>query len=377
MKILENYNKEHGTKYDLYTSGLEITTTINAELQRFAEEAAREHMKSLQNTFYQHWKNREPWDNEPAILQKAIRESQVYKRLKEEGFDEKHIQSIMNEKKTMDIYSAYQGEIEVKMSSIDSIKHYLKILQPALVAVDPRTGQVKAWVGGIDFKYFQYDQVLAARQVGSVFKPVVYSAAIEQGANLDAYYANEQKTYPEYDNWSPRNSDNQYGGYYTLKGALCKSINTIAVELLLQTGIETVIEHAHRLGITGNLPDTVKQVSVHKQAVSGLQQDVLLSHLIIQNPGLCFGNFKIRVPVQRSFPAGQFGKFVFKKGDRKKPPFTGNLLAHVLVYDDRHKNLLSFGKTASVSSSAMGLTAIVYNALPNHFWSVCSREEDA
>lgn len=255
MKILENYNKEHGTKYDLYTSGLEITTTINAELQRFAEEAAREHMKSLQNTFYQHWKNREPWDNEPAILQKAIRESQVYKHLKEEGFDEKHIQSIMNEKKTMDIYSAYQGEIEVKMSSIDSIKHYLKILQPALVAVDPRTGQVKAWVGGIDFKYFQYDQVLAARQVGSVFKPVVYSAAIEQGANLDAYYANEQKTYPEYDNWSPRNSDNQYGGYYTLKGALCKSINTIAVELLLQTGIETVIEHAHRLGITGNLPE--------------------------------------------------------------------------------------------------------------------------
>lgn len=255
MNILAAYNKEHGTKYDLYTSGLEITTTLNAEMQRFAEEATREYMKSLQDVFYQHWKNREPWDNDPSILQTAIQESETYRKLQEQGLSDKEIRSIMSEKKKMDIYSAYQGEIETQMSSIDSIKHYLKILQPALLAVDPRTGRVKAWVGGINFKYFQYDQVLAARQVGSVFKPVVYSAAIEKGARLDAYYPNEQKTYPEYDNWSPRNSDNQYGGYYTLKGALCKSINTIAVEVLLQTGIEKVVEHAHRLGIPQELPE--------------------------------------------------------------------------------------------------------------------------
>lgn len=160
----------------------------------------------------------------------------------------------MNQKKPMVIYSAYQGETKVEMSSIDSLKHYLKILHPGLIAVEPHTGKVKAWVGGLDYKYFQYDQIEAPRQVGSVFKPVVYSAAIHYGARLDAYYKNEQKTYKEYDNWTPRNSDNDYTGYYTLKGALSKSINTIAVEVLLQTGIENTLVHAHNLGIHSELP---------------------------------------------------------------------------------------------------------------------------
>ena len=106
----------------------------------------------------------------------------------------------------------------------------------------------------MDYKFFQYDQVIAPRQVGSVFKPVVYSAAIHNGARLDAYYSNEQRTYPEYDNWTPRNADNNYEGYYTLKGALSKSINTIAVEVLQQTGIDVVINHARSLGITTALP---------------------------------------------------------------------------------------------------------------------------
>lgn len=152
------------------------------------------------------------------------------------------------------VYSPEEGEMRVDYSSIDSIKHYLKILHPAMIAVEPQSGKVKAWVGDLNYKYFQYDQVEAPRQVGSVFKPVVYSAAIHQGTRLDAYYKNEQKTYPEYDDWSPRNSDNNYEGYYTLKGALSKSINTIAVEVLLQTGIDTVIDHARRLGITSELP---------------------------------------------------------------------------------------------------------------------------
>ena len=123
-----------------------------------------------------------------------------------------------------------------------------------MIAVEPQSGKIKVWIGGLDFKYFQYDQVMAPRQVGSVFKPVVYSAAIEHGARVDAYYNNEQKSYPEYDNWTPRNSNNQYGGYYTLKGALSQSVNTIAVQVLLQTGIDATIEHARRLGIQSELP---------------------------------------------------------------------------------------------------------------------------
>lgn len=223
-------------------------------MQRYAEKAMQQHMKSLQHAFYTHLGKQEPWDKEKNLLDNAIRESEVYKNLKRQGLGEKAILAAMNEKKPMTIYSTYQGETEMQMSSIDSIKHYLKILQPGMIAVEPQSGKIKVWIGGLDFKYFQYDQVLAPRQVGSVFKPVVYSAAIEHGARVDAYYNNEQKSYPEYDNWTPRNSNNQYGGYYTLKGALSQSINTIAVQVLLQTGIDATIEHAHRLGIQSDLP---------------------------------------------------------------------------------------------------------------------------
>lgn len=253
-KRIDAYNSEYGTIYNLYKDGLIITTTLDAEMQRYAEEAVGVHMKKLQHSFYTHLGKREPWDNQPEILTNAIKNSTVYKRLKHQALSEKEIMKAMNEKKSMLVYSVYQGETAVNYSSIDSIKHYLKILQPGMIAVDPQTGKVKAWVGGPNFKYFQYDQVDAPRQVGSVFKPVVYSAAISHGARLDAYYKNEQKSYPEYDNWTPRNSNNQYDGYYTLKGALSKSINTIAVDVLLQTGIDTVISQAHQLGIRSELP---------------------------------------------------------------------------------------------------------------------------
>lgn len=279
-RIIEEYNKEYGTSYNLYQDGLILTTTLDAEMQQYAEEAVAVHMKKLQDSYYTHLGKKEPWDKKPEILTNAIRNSPIYKRLKNQGVSEKEILKIMNEKKAMLVYSPYQGEARVEYSSIDSIKHYLKIFQPAMIAVDPQTGKIKAWVGGLDYKYFQYDQVTAPRQVGSVFKPVVYSAAINRGARLDAYYLNEQKTYPEYDNWTPRNSDNNYEGYYTLKGALSKSINTIAVEVLMQTGIDTVITHARRLGITSDLPP-------YPSMALGVA-NIPLQEMI--NPFMCFAN---------------------------------------------------------------------------------------
>lgn len=254
VRIIDEYNSVYGTDYNLYKDGLILTTTIDAEMQRYAEDAIEKHMKTLQNSFYTHLGKKEPWQNNPQLLTNAIKNSTEYLRLKKQGLDEKEVMRRMNEKRPMMVYSAYQGEARMEMSTIDSIKHYLKILHPGMIAVEPATGKIKAWVGGLDFKYFQYDQVTAPRQVGSVFKPVVYSAAIHHGARLDAYYRNEQKSYPEYGDWSPRNSDNNYEGFYTLKGALSKSINTIAVDVLLQTGIDTVISHARQLGIMSDLP---------------------------------------------------------------------------------------------------------------------------
>lgn len=254
VKIVDEYNAVYGTSYNLYKDGLILTSTLDAEMQRYAEESIQLHMKKLQDSYYKQLGKKEPWDKHPEILTKAIKSSKAYQRLKHQGLSEAEIMKAMNTKKAMLVYNPYQGEARVEYSSIDSIKHYLKILQPGMIAVEPQTGKVKVWVGGMDFKYFQYDQVEAARQVGSVFKPVVYSAAIHRGARIDAYYENKQTTYPEYDNWTPRNADNKYEGFYTLKGALSQSINTIAVEVLLQTGIDSVIAQARRMGITAELP---------------------------------------------------------------------------------------------------------------------------
>lgn len=254
VKIIDTYNASHLTDYNLYKDGLILTTTIDAEMQHYAEEAVEKHMKKLQEQFYTHWGEKDPWQNHPQVLEQAIRNSPAYLSLQSQGLSDKEIRIAMNRKKPMMIYSPFQGETRMEMSSIDSIKHYLKLLHPGMIAIEPLTGKIKVWVGGLDYKYFQYDQVTASRQVGSIFKPIVYSAAIHNGARLDAYYKNEQKTYEEYDNWSPRNSNNDYTGYYTLKGALSQSVNTIAVEVLLQTGIEKVLLHARNLGITSELP---------------------------------------------------------------------------------------------------------------------------
>lgn len=279
-EIIAEYNATHGTAYNLYKDRLLLTTTINADMQRYAERAVKEHMKKLQHEFYKHWENRDPWYNKPQVLEQAIQNSPVYLRLKEQGYGEQQITEMMNRKKPMMVYSAYQGEASVEMSSIDSLKHYLKILHPGMIAVEPHSGKIRVWVGDLDYKYFQYDQVEAPRQVGSVFKPVVYSAAIHNGARLDAYYKNEQKTYKEYDDWTPRNSDRDYTGYYTLKGALSKSINTIAVEVLLQTGIEKTIVHARNLGIKSDLPQ-------YPSLALG-SADIPLSEMIL--PYICFAN---------------------------------------------------------------------------------------
>lgn len=305
VRILEAYNALYGTDYNLYKDGLILTTTIDAEMQRYAEEAVAAHMKQLQDSYYRHLGGKEPWDQKPAILENAVTGSTVYKRLRYEGHSEEEIREIMEKKKPMLVYSPYQGEARVEYSSIDSLKHYLKILHPAMLAIEPHTGKVKVWIGDLDYKYFQYDQVEASRQVGSVFKPVVYSAAVSHGASPDVYYPNEQKTYAEYNNWTPRNSDNRYEGYYTLKGALSHSINTIAVEVLLRTGIDTVIRHASRLGIHSGLPP-------YPSLALGVA-DIPLEEMI--RPFLCFANNGKRTePYYLAEIKTRDGKIIYKAG---------------------------------------------------------------
>jgi penicillin-binding protein 1A len=138
---------------------------------------------------------------------------------------------------------------------MDSVKYYLKILNSGFMAMDPFTGELKAYIGGNDFRFFQYDHTVSRRQVGSTFKPVVYLAALEAGIPPDTYFPNEKKVYEDYNNWSPENSHDDYSGYYTMEGALAKSINTIAVDVLIQTGISNVVDLAQKMGIKSELPE--------------------------------------------------------------------------------------------------------------------------
>ena len=255
-EILEDYTKPDGTPYNLYTDGLRIYTTLDARLQRYAEEAVQEHMAWLQEAFNKEWKKGQPWGRN-SLLERAVEQSERYQLLKQKGVPQEEIEAIFATPLPMTVFSWNGGEEEREMSPLDSIKYYLTILNTGFLAMDPSTGQVKAWVGGIDHKYFKYDHVIQSRrQVGSTFKPIVYATALQSGMLPCEYTYNRQVTYAQYENWAPRNSDGVYGGVYSMEGALAKSINSVTVEILMRTGIDSVRQLAEAMGIDGYIPKT-------------------------------------------------------------------------------------------------------------------------
>jgi len=250
-KILsENY----GDEYDLYSDGLRIYTTIDARLQKYAEEAVTIQLKKLQAEFDKHWKGRAPWEKHPNVYLNAVRQSHRYQVMKKSGRKDEEIFKKMEKKVPMRIFT-HNGEKKVTMSPVDSVKHYLRQLNTGFLALDPANGHVLAWVGGIDHKSFQYDHVTSQRSVGSTFKPIVYAAALMNGMEPCDFISNEQRTYDDYDDWSPTNSNGNHEGYYTLKGGLANSMNTISAEVIMRTGIDEVIELAEEMGIDGDIPE--------------------------------------------------------------------------------------------------------------------------
>jgi penicillin-binding protein 1A len=241
LKWCKEHKKENGENYNLYTDGLIVTTTLEYNLQFYAQQSVKDYMKNLQNVFDNHWKGKDIFKENPAVLKSALNN----KENKGKNFDEKIRTSLFT----------WDGLRDTTITRLDSIKHYLKFLNAGFIAVEPKTGALKAWVGGIDFRFYKFDHVTAPRQTGSVFKPIVYLSALEAGIAPNKYYPNVQKTYVEYDNWSPRNSHDEYGGYYSMKGALSKSLNTVSVEVLLDAGISNTIELSKQLGISADLPE--------------------------------------------------------------------------------------------------------------------------
>ena len=243
-----NHTNENGDPYNLYTDGLKITTTLDYNLQLYAQQSVKEYMKDLQKVFDNHWKNRDIFRENPDIIKSAIQN----KNHSGDSYSEELKK--YNEKTHASLFS-WDGVEHVEVTRLDSLKHYLKMLNAGFIAIDPKTATLKAWVGGIDYRFFQYDHVKAPRQTGSTFKPFVYLAALEEGISPATYYPNQYKVYEEYNDWAPRNSHDDYEGYYSMKGALAQSINTVSVEVLLEAGIDETIDIAHDLGISADLPE--------------------------------------------------------------------------------------------------------------------------
>ena len=254
-QVLDTIKNKDGDKYNIYRDGLIVHTTLDYKLQSIAEAAMKEHMAVLQKTHEDSYGSRAPWLTNDAILKDAIHRSKAYQNLKEDGFSEEGIMQELQKKKQMELFE-YDGTVTRQASTIDSIKHYLKFLNAGLLSIDPKDGAVKAWVGGVDFRYFQYDHVSQSkRQVGSTFKPIVYTTAIDKGIAPCTYYSGRAVTYK--DGWKPTNASTEEEDEdmnYSMKYALSHSMNTIAVKVLLDAGIPNVIEKAHKMGISSELP---------------------------------------------------------------------------------------------------------------------------
>ncbi len=281
LEWLESENKSKGTEYNLFTDGLKIYTSINYQMQVYAEEAVAEHMAALQNEFRRHWNKQDIWNENSATLNKLVKQSTRYKALKSKGASESEIETVFNKPLKMEIYSA-SGVKEVMMSPLDSIKYYNAFLQTGFLVVDPFSGNVLAWVGGVDYNYFQYDHVLSKRQVGSIFKPIVYATALEEGIDPCEYISNEKVVYTEYEDWSPSNADDNYEGYYSMQGGLTHSVNTIAVKLIMEVGVDRVIRFAEKSGIKSEIP---KEPSIALGSVEASLYEMLNVYTCFANGG--------------------------------------------------------------------------------------------
>ena len=250
--ILKDYKKEDGSDYNLYTDGLVIHTTIDSRMQKYAEHAVQTHMKSLQKSFDNHWKGKKPWGDD-AVIAKEMKKSKRYIRMVEKGYSEKEIKTAFDKKERMTVFT-WEGEKTKEMSPLDSIKYYYCMLNAGFLAMEPSSGDIKAWVGGTNSKYFQYDHVKAKRQVGSTFKPIVYASALQDGYLPCDYFDNRLVTYTDYEDWQPQNSDGKYGGQFSMGGALSNSVNSVAVDLIMRTGVEEVVALANDMGISSAIP---------------------------------------------------------------------------------------------------------------------------
>ena len=241
-----------GNPYNLYTDGLRIYTTLDSRLQAYAEEAMKKQMKTLQMKFASQLNRQQI--NEAAT--RKLHQLPQYRALKETGLSEEEIMRALKKPVKTRIYT-WEGIKEVNMSFYDSVKHHMQFLQAGILAMEPGSGDIRVWVGGIDHRFFQYDHVRPGtrRQVGSTLKPILYAAALEKGIGPCSYISARKTEYTNVDAWTPANTDQEtYDRKYSMEGGLSGSVNTVSVKLLEKTGIKHAISIARKMGIRSELP---------------------------------------------------------------------------------------------------------------------------
>tara|TARA_B100000676_G_scaffold35006_1_gene33004 strand:+ start:23601 stop:25892 length:2292 start_codon:yes stop_codon:yes gene_type:complete len=250
--------------YDLFSDGLKIYTTINSQMQAHAEKAVSDQMSRLQKIFDDHWDGKNPWIDEKGFeikdfLKNSIKRTRYYKSLmKNNDNDSLLVFSLLNKKKKMKVFS-WEGEVDTLFSTMDSLKYYKNFLQAGFISIEPKTGYIRSWVGGINHKFFKYDHVKQGRrQPGSTIKPIVYAAAIDNGYSpcypvVDAPVVFELPGQdPPY--WRPDNHNGKWSGEtMTLRRAMAKSVNSITAFITKKVSPSTVVDYAKKLGIQSKL----------------------------------------------------------------------------------------------------------------------------
>ena len=254
--------------YAYYTEGLKIHTTLDSRMQHYAEEAAIKQMKQVQKTFNQHWGNVNPWQDEhhieiPNFIEDLAKKTPYYKWLSQKyDGNQDSINYYLNLPHRVKLFDYDEGSIEREMSTMDSIRYMEHFMHCGFVAVEPQTGHIKAWVGDIDFKTWKYDKVTAMRQPGSTFKLFVYAEAMNQGitpcdTRKDEFFSMKVMDKGKEVTWAPTNADGRFSGMdITLKQAFAMSINSVAVRLGQEVGIDRIVTTAHEMGIKSKLDAT-------------------------------------------------------------------------------------------------------------------------
>ena len=248
-RALATIQHPDGRPYDVDRDGLSIYVTLDSRLQRMAEEAVRENLPRIQANLATDWKSARsaPWE---AALTAALKNSRRYRSLAAEGKTHDQILEVMRQPRAMTVYDWRKGaSVDTLLRPVDSLRHYFTLLNAGLLATEPATGVVRAWVGGVDYQAVQFDHVSSRRQVGSTIKPVVYATAVQNGILPCEYTPAAQVTYAEYNDYSPGNPGDHYEGAYSMRGGLSKSVNTVAVNLAVRSGLPTLARQINAMGV--------------------------------------------------------------------------------------------------------------------------------